>query len=310
MAVWIPTLPMSDNSPTLPRGTWILLCILTLGWGMNWPMIKMAIADIPVWTFRTLCVAAGAIGMFTIAWFARLPIKIRAAQFAPLVLLAFCNVTIWNVLAAYGASLLPAGRSALLAYLMPLWTVLLSAPLLGERLTRRRVTGALLGMAGLGLLLGNDLVSIRHSTTGAGLMIGASFSWALGTVLMKRFALDLPPVTLTAWNMLLGGVPLAIGALALDPPHWRPIGTGAWIGLIYNMVIAFVLCYWAWFRILTLAPAGISALGTLAIPVVAVFGGMFILGERPGFADFVALASILAALGTVMLPSRFTLRSA
>ena len=52
---------------TLPRSMWLLLALLTLGWGFNWPMMKMTLAEMPVWTFRGLCVAAGAIGLFVLA---------------------------------------------------------------------------------------------------------------------------------------------------------------------------------------------------------------------------------------------------
>lgn len=295
---------MSPNTATLPRSTWLLLAVLTLGWGMNWPMIKMGLADIPVFTFRFLCVAAGAIGLFAIARASGLRIAIPRGELPPLVAQSLCNVTLWNILIAYGIQMMPSGRSAILAYTMPLWTVILSAPILHEKLTRRRLAGIALGMGGLLLLLGSELASLEAAPLGALLIIGAALSWATGTTLTKKYRSSLPTTSFTGWNLLLGGIPLGIGALLIEPSQWRPIGPSAMVGLVYNMIVAFIICHWIWFKIVSLAPAGVSALGTLTIPVVAVFSGMLLLGERPEWSDYAALILIVAAVATVLVPKR------
>jgi drug/metabolite transporter (DMT)-like permease len=294
---------MSDTG-TLPRSTWLLLAILTIGWGMNWPMIKLGLADIPVWSFRTGCVAAGAAGLLSIARFTGLRIAVPRGEWPALIALSLCNVTLWNVLVTYGVKMLPSGRSAILAYTMPLWTVLLSALFLDERLTPRRLAGVALGMIGLGLLLANEFTALEAAPLGALLIEGAALSWATGTLLMKKYPSTLPTLAFTGWNMLIGGIPLALGAVLLEHDQWRPIGLPSAIGLVYNMLVAFIVCYTIWFLVVRLAPAGASALGTLLIPVVAVFSGMLILGEQPRWSDFAALALILAALATVLVPAR------
>ncbi|MBK8017921.1 MAG: DMT family transporter [Betaproteobacteria bacterium] len=295
---------MSSHPATLPRSTWLLLAMLTLGWGMNWPMIKMAVAEVPVWTFRGICVWGGAIGLFAIARFSATSLHVPRKHWGPLLLMSLCNVTLWNVLVTYGIRMLPAGRSAILAYTMPLWTVLFSTLILHEKLTVRRVAGIVLGMSGLGLLLTDSIVAIGGRPLGALLIVSAAICWSMGTVLMKKIPLGMSTTSFTAWNFLLGGVPIVAGALILDPPHWRPIGPWAVTGLVYNVFVAFILCHWIWFRIVSLAPAGVSALGTLSIPVVAVFSGMAILGEKPDWTEICALGLILAALATVLVPSR------
>lgn len=295
---------MSQDTPTLPRSTWLLLAMLTLGWGMNWPMIKMAVAEIPVWTFRALCTILGAAGIFVIARLGGQSLRVPRSEWVLIALMSLFNVTLWNVLVTYGVRIMPAGRSAILAYTMPLWTVLFSTFLLHEKLTRRRLLGVALGMAGLALLLADSLVAIGGAPAGAVLIVSAAMTWSVGTVLMKKHPLSVPTTVFTGWNLLLGGLPIALGALILDGPHWKPIGPGATVGLVYNVVIAFVLCHWLWFKIVSLAPAGISSLGTLMIPCVAIFSGMLILGERPDWTDFSALALIVAALATVLIPPR------
>jgi drug/metabolite transporter (DMT)-like permease len=292
------------QSQTLPRSMWILLAVLTLGWGFNWPMMKMTLAELPVWTFRGLCVGSGAIGLFIIARATRQSIRVPRSQWGWLAVISICNVTLWNVLIGYGLRMLPAGRSAILAYSMPIWAVLLSVFILHEKLSRRRILGLLLGMAGMAVLLGGELSIMRTSPVGSMLVLGGAIAWALGTVLMRRHPTTVSTTALTAWQLLIGGLPIMLGALVFDWGTWRPIGPAATVGLVYNMTFVFIFCYWAWFKIATTAPPGVSSLSTLMIPVVGVFSGIWLLGESPRWQEYVALGLVIASLATVLIPPR------
>ena len=294
----------SQQHQILPRSMWVLLVLLTLGWGFNWPMMKLTLADMPVWTFRGICVATGAAGLYLIARLGGQSLRVPQSQWTRLIATSACNVTLWNVFIGYGLTMLPAGRSAILAYSMPIWAVLLSVFILHERLTRRRLLGLVLGMAGMALLIGGEFTVMRASPLGAILVVGAAFGWALGTVLMKRYPMSLGTTALTAWQLLIGGLPIMIGALIIDWGHWRPIGTPAAIGLVYNMFFVFIFCYWAWFKIATTALPSVSSLSTLMIPIVGVFSGIWLLGESPQWQEYAALVLVIAALATVLIPPR------
>jgi drug/metabolite transporter (DMT)-like permease len=295
---------MSADRQTLPRSTWSLLVVLTLGWGCNWPLMKLVLAEIPVWTFRSLCVAASAAGIFAVARIGGQRLVPPRAHWPRLMGVSLFNVTAWNILIAYGLTLLPAGRSAILAYTMPLWVALLSVPLLREPLTPRRLMGLVLGIGGMLLLLSDEWASVRAAPVGALLAVGAAMSWAAGTVLMKRFPTDLPTVSLTAWQLLLGGLPIVIGAFLFDPGKLAPLSWQASAALAYNIVIASIICYWAWFKIVERASVTASSLGTLAIPVVGVFSSMLVLRERPDWREYLALLLVLSAIATVIIPAR------
>lgn len=292
------------SSQILPRSMWVLLGLLTLGWGFNWPLMKMTLAELPVWTFRGSSVAIGAFGLFILARLGHQSIRVPAGQWVRLSAISLCNVTLWNVFIGYGLQMLPAGRSAILAYSMPIWAVLLSLFILHERLTRRRLLGLGLGMAGMAVLLGGEMSLVRASPLGAVLVLGGAIAWALGTVLMRRYPVSLGTSALTAWQLLIGGLPLTAGALLIDWGNWHPLSTRATIGLVYNMTFVFIFCYWAWFRIATTAPPGVSSLSTLMIPVVGVFSGIWLLGEAPRWQEYLALLLVIASLATVLIPPR------
>jgi drug/metabolite transporter (DMT)-like permease len=186
---------------------------------------------------------------------------------------------------------------------MPLWVVLLSALWLGEPLTPRRALGIALGMSGMLLLIVREFGAMQAAPLGTALVIGAALSWAVGTVLLKRYPTRMPTTSFTGWQLLIGGVPIVLGALVLDGQRWHPISPYAAFAIAYNVVVAFVLCYWAWYKIVSTASAGVSAIGTLIIPVVGVFSSMLVLGERPSLAEYLALALVIAALATVLVPT-------
>ena len=182
---------------------------------------------------------------------------------------------------------------------MPVWALPLSVWCWAS-ISRRKLLGLALGMGGLALLLGEAFVNLGAAPVGSLLVLGAA-SPALGTVLQKRFPVNMPVGPYTAWIMLLGGVPIFIGALLLE--DWRAlqsVGTAAWLGTAYNVVIAFAFAHWAWIKIATSVPVSIFSISMLLIPVVGVVCGMLFLGERPTWAEYAALALVVAALLTVL----------
>ncbi len=280
---------------------WVLVA-LTLGWGFNWPMIKLALSELPVLSFRSVCLLGGAAGLFATAAYKRLPLRVPRGQWRRLLMTTLFNITVWNLCITYGIRYMPSGRAAILAYTMPLWSVPLSAWLLGERITARRIAGVGLGMLAMLLLLSSELRAVQAAPIGTLLILGGAFSWALGTVLMKRYPVSLPVTALTAWQLLLGGIPIYAGALMFDLDRLHTLTLWPAVAFAYNVLVAFIFGYWAWFKIVSTVPAGVSSLSVLMIPVVGVFSGMLVLSEVPHWQDYVALVLVLAALATVMLP--------
>ena len=294
---------MKAEPDHLPQRLWWVLGSLTLAWGFNWTALKLALTEVPPWTFRSLCLGFGAGVLFAALRAGGQRIIVPAGQWRRLWLLALLNITSWNMLVAFGVAMIPSGRAAILAYTMPVWAVPLSVWLLKERVTRGKLLGLALGLSGLVLLLVDSVMGFGRAPLGAFLIVGAAVSWALGTVLQKRYPVDLPAGLYTSWIMLLGGVPIFAGALLFeDLAALRHVGTAAWLGTAYNVFIAFAFAHWAWIKIATSVPVSVFSISMLLIPVVGVLSGMLFLGERPSWADYTALALVIAALLTVIRP--------
>ena len=291
----------------LPAKGLTLVVLLALVWGCNWPVLKLGVAGLAPLTFRAVTLPFAALGLLAIAKFSAESIRIPSQWWPRVAILALLNITAWNWLILFGIQQMAAGRAAILAYTLPIWSVLLSLWLLHEPISPRKLAGLLVGMAGMAVLLGDEIVNVRRAPIGALLIIGAAISWALGTVLLRRWAPPLPQNTLTGWMMLLGWAPLAAAAPLLDPHPFASLAamSGAtWFAVIYNIFFAGTVAYWAWFRMARTLPVVVSSLSSLPVPVVGVISGMLMLGERPGPAEFIALALVLASLAAVLVPER------
>lgn len=298
----------TESPHTLPLHLVGLLIGLTLGWGINWPMMKLSLAEMGPLRFRTLCLLFGATGLLALARINGLSLRVPKGEWPRMIAIGLVNVAGWNIFAIYGVGLLASGRAAILGYTMPVWSIMLSTWLLHEPFTKRRALGIALGCAGLLVLLGEEVQAVGRSPLGAMLMVGAAVSWALGTVMMKRWPVSLPASSFTGWQMLIALVPIAIAGLFHEHGTFNPFALSVWpmFGVLYNLLVAFLFCYWAWTRIALVAPVGVSSLSVMMIPVVGVFSGMLVLGETPSWQDYVALLLVVGALATVLLPPKST----
>src|SRR5712691_8209906 len=151
---------VSTRTYVPPPSILTLLVLLTLGWGVNWPIMKVVMAEMPPLHFRALCLAIGAAGLFAIARANRLPILVPSGAWPRLIAIALFNVAAWNVLAVYGVTFMESGCAAILAYTFPVWGVLLGVWVLREPLTGRRLVGVVLGLLGMLLLLGDEIQAV------------------------------------------------------------------------------------------------------------------------------------------------------
>jgi len=280
------------------------MAILTLVWGCNWPVLKMGVTELAPLTFRGLTLPFAAIGMLLVAQISGDVIRIPRRWWPRLAVLALFNIAGWNAFVLFGVQQMPAGRSAILAYTMPIWATLIATFVLREPLSRRKAVGLALGTCGMALLIGEEIAVIRQAPFGAVMIVFAAILWAIGTVYLRKWQPDVPQNTLSGWMMLAGWLPLAIAAPFFDPQplaltlaslSWR-----GWFALLYNVFLAGTIAHWAWFTLARTLPVAISSLSSLPVPVVGVFSGMLLLSERPGLQEWIALALVVLALFIVL----------
>jgi drug/metabolite transporter (DMT)-like permease len=275
----------------------LLLATITVLWGVNWPMMKRAVAEVPIWTFRSICLLGAGLGFFIVCRIAGQSLRIPRGQVRPLLIASLFNVTIWHVCSATGLVHLAASRASIIAFTMPLWAALLATPVLGERPTFHTIVGLVIGLAAMVVLIAPEREAVLADPIGPVVMIIAAISWAAGTIAVKYYRFAMPVSALTAWQLLLGGIPVVIGAIVFDG-DFDPgqVSAQAWLATAYAAITATLFCQWAWFTLIHNFPAVAISVGSLAIPVVGVIASAIGLGEPVGPDVVISLGLVVLAL--------------
>lgn len=293
----------SDTAQRRARMVGYLLLVATsLGWGLNWPVTKHLLTELPPLSLRGLSGVVGAGLLAVLALIFRQSLKVPRAQWPRLVLLSGLNVTAWMALMGLALVYLPASEAAVMAYSMPVWASVLAWPILGERISLMRVIAMAMAIVGLIALMGGQGVAASYAKLpGILLALGGAFLFAVGTVLGKRWPLTLPPLTSAVWQILIGCLPVAIIGLLIEQPHFMSLSPLGWTLFGYSIVVQFCVAYACWFAALQRLPASVAAIGTLLVPVIGVLASAAALGEPLGIAKIAALAFTIVG---VVLASR------
>jgi len=281
-----------------------LLAMIAVLWGFNWPIMKVGLAEIPPWVFRAGASIVSCAGLFMISAIAGHSLRVPAGEWRTVILGGLLNITLFNVLVAYGITLMDAGRAGIIGYTMPLWATVIGTVVLKERLSGRAIAGLAVGLSGMVLLFSVDAAKLTGSLAGPLLVLGGAVAWGAGTVAIKHGRLTMPITVAVAWQHLIGVIPIALVAAVWD---WRNVDElNFWplMSLAYNMLVTGIICYWAYFKVVQMLPVVASTVGTLMVPVVGVFSNHLIFGVHPHPADYTALACVMVAVFLVVLRPR------
>jgi len=280
------------------------LVLLTVLWGINWPIMKTGVSQIAPMTFRSLTMVLALPMLWWMIRAAGEPIRVAREHWGELLLIGLFNLVIWYVCVMYGVALLSSGRAAILGYTMPIWAAVLGMLLFGERPGARLLLGVVAAAGGVALLMASEFSALSGSPEGTALMLCAAIAWAYGTHLTRRRKLPASIKVITFWSVALALAVCATIALATELPRWQPdtIGWPAVFAVLYNSFVVFGVAQLLWFKLAsTLSPVA-SGLSVLMIPVIGLASGSVALGEPLHWQDGAALACVVFAIAMVVLP--------
>ena len=279
---------------------YFLLVILSLIWGFAWPVMKIVLQEVPPWTFRLYCMIFSGVGFIILIKSLGISLKIPKQDFKPLLISSFLNITLWYILSAYAIAYMNASRASIIAYTMPVWSAVFSVFILKERMTIGRFLGLFLGMAGIAILIGPDIVVFKTATLGAILMLIAAMFWGAGIVTIKYYKWTMPTIVLSCWSLIIGGAPLAVGAVFFERSAiFAPVSFQCILALIYVVLLGNIISFWVWYKIIAIFPATIASIGILMVPIIGVFSSSFVLKEPVGLPEIISLVLVVSALGIV-----------
>lgn len=274
------------------------LVILTLLWGYTWIIAKQALDYAGPFHVGFLRTAVATLVLFAVLLAARRPLRPKAIGKTAIV--GFFQTGGFIALSTWALVEGGAGKTAVLVFTMPIWTLLLARLVLGERIRRSQWTAAACALGGLLLIIAPWNL---HTTLLSKLLaVLAALSWALSTILVKRWRADLDAdvLALTTWQMVFGLLPLAAIALVVPerPTEWTP-GFAAIIA--FMAVVSTAFGWFLWLYVLKRLPAWQASLSILGIPGVAIVSSRWQLGERAAPAELAGMLLIGAGLVTISL---------
>jgi drug/metabolite transporter (DMT)-like permease len=280
----------------------LFLGIASVGWGLNFPIMKQLLSELPPLSSRALAGLVGAAALALIALARGQTLIVPKPLWGRLLLVSLLNIGGWVTFMGLALVWLKASDAAVLAITIPVWVALLAWPILGETVSLVRGIALLVALTGIGVAIGGAGLEISlGKLPGIASALAGAVCVAFGTVLTKRFPLALQPIALTAWQVGLGCLPVAVIGLAIEEPHFAALSPLGWASMAYLTLIQFCVCYVCWFAALERLPAATASIGTLLVPVVGVLAAAAMLAEPIGLRELLALA---ATLGGVALALR------
>ena len=283
------------------RAVGILCLVVTaVGWGVNWPVMKMLLQEWPPLFTRGSAGVVAAVGVAAFAVARGESMFVPSRVWPRLLGAAFVNVFAWMGFSTLALLWLDAGEAALLVYTMPIWAMLFAWPVLGARPNAAGVTSLVLGFSGVAVLLGSQGVSVgMQKFPGVLLTLSAAVLFALGTV-VRRLPLPLAPLASVAWQVGLGCLPMLAWGIVVERPRLDALSTAGWLGLAYTTVVPMGVCYLTWFAALRRLPPQTASMATLLTPVVGVVMAAVTLGEPLGAVQWLALALTLGGVALAL----------
>jgi drug/metabolite transporter (DMT)-like permease len=281
-----------------------MLVVLCLIWGTTWPIIKIALTEIDPFSMRICTYALGTLTLAAFCLVTRRSVRIpNLRTWGHVFVASMLNVVPFPLLTAFGQLATTTSRVSILAYTMPIWSVVLAWIFLGERLTRMQTFALVLCTVGLAILI--YPLTANGVPIGVVLTIIAAIGWSGGTVYLKWAHIEADPMSVAMWQLVIAFLTVTGFTLLYQGGVTY---SGAHVESLSAMVLAGVMgtgiAYGLWFASVRRLPASTASLGVLSVPVVGVVMSMILLGERLTPADVVGFTLIFAASACVLLSPR------
>jgi drug/metabolite transporter (DMT)-like permease len=293
--------PAHGASGHADLGARLMLVVLCLIWGVSWPLMKIALYEIPPFSMRSVTTALGALTLYLFCRARGNSLRIATARaWLHVVVASMLNVVAFIVFGSFAQLTAATSRVTILAYTMPIWAVLLAWPILGERPNRMQWFALLLCATGLAILI--YPLAETGIAPGIWLALITGIFWGAGTIYLKWAQIKADPMAVASWQVTIAFVVLAScvaifeGRLHLGAAHLPAI-----LAMVTTGVFANGVAYGLWFAIVRRLPAVTASLGVLGSPVIGVIASVLILGERPTATDLIGFALIFAASACVLL---------
>lgn len=279
---------------------WIMLILLSILWGGSFLFMKVALAELPIFVIVFARVGFAAITLLVYLKIGGEVVPSGKQVWLAFFVMGFINNLVPFSLLVWGMTEIASGLAAILNAMTPVFTVLVAHFMTSdERISINKISGVVLGLAGVVVLIGFEALDGFSASLLAMLAcLGAALSYAFAAAYGRRFKkLGIRPAQVAFGQVSASSLLLFPLAMYADSPWNLPMPTlTTWMALLALGVFSTALAYVLYFQILAVAGATNIALVTLLVPISAIFLGWFILDEALSQNQFGGMALITAGL--------------
>ena len=282
------------------RATDLGLLALTLIWGVNFSVIKVALGELPPLAFNALRFPLAALVLWALLRLRGPLVLPRREDLPRIVALGLLGNVVYQLFFIFGIDATLAGNASILLATTPVWVVVLSTLRGHERpppATWAGVAGTVVGMA-LVVLGGPEQVALGGATLRGDLLsAGAAVVWAVYTVEGRDVVRRYGSLRVTAWTLWCGAAGLVLlglpSLLQVDPGSVSP---GAWAGVAYAGMLAIGVAYLLWYRGVQRIGGTRTAVYSNLVPVVALAVAWVWIGETPTGLQLAGAAVVIGGM--------------
>jgi drug/metabolite transporter (DMT)-like permease len=280
------------------RGAYVALVVLTVVWSSNWIGLKLGLARADPIVFNNHRLAAAVVTLFVVLLLQRR--RLLPQSWVAVIVTGFFQTTMNMGSTTMALVEGGVGRTSVLVFTMPFWTMLLAWPVLGERV--RGLQWIAIAFALIGLTFVVEPWNWHGQLKPKLWAVQSGFGWAAGTVALKYFQRErrFDMLNFTVWQMLVGLLPLCLIPLAVTLPETQ-WSFEYFLLLLWTGTLSTAAGFVLWFGVLRFLPAGTASLNMLAIPVIALLLSMLIFGERLAASEWIGIGCIGAGLALISL---------
>ncbi|WP_291348347.1 DMT family transporter [Desulfobacula sp.] len=298
---------MQNMNQVMGARLWFLIVILSIIWGASFFFVEIAVERM---TPLTIVLCRVGFAAFLLLGFVRLTgreMPKNLGIWGAFLAIGMLNNVIPFSLITWGQKYIDSSLAAILNATTPVFSVILAHFLTkDEPLTTNRLAGVLFGWMGVAVLIGIEALSgVGMKIAGQAAVLGAALLYAIAAIFGRRFK-EFDPVVVSA-GMLTGSTIMMIPlAFIIERPFTLDPALVTWAALFGLSAVSTALAYIIYFHVLSKAGATNILLVTFLIPVSAIFLGMMVLGETPGWNVFAGMALIF--MGLIFIDGRLLKR--
>lgn len=271
-----------------------LILSVTVFWGVNFPIAKLGLAELPPLVLLAL--------RFAIVAAVLLPFGRRPrGQMPAIVAISFVLGTLHFGIMFIGIDGVDASVAAVVSQLHVPFAAILAALFLKDPIRWRRILGLALAFGGVALIAGEPKSS--SALGGIGLLVLGTFFWAISNVQVKKLG-DVDPLGVTAWSSLFAVPQLIVLSALFERGQIEALGNATWIGwgsAVFMALFVSAYGYGVWYRLLGRYPVSLVSPFSLLVPISGILSGVLMLGETVTVWSLIGAALTVAGVAVIVV---------